>query len=165
MDSLQQMPNIGAILAERLRGAGVADAEELRRLGAGRAFEKIRAGLPPEARAHTLLALEGAIRGTRWTAIPRGERDALVHRFLPEAGPGARPVTAPQGSVRPPAPPAPPVRPAPPAAAGLPGSGLRGTGLPGTNLPGAGLPGAARPGAGVPGPAHPAPAAPPAPAP
>jgi DNA transformation protein len=158
MDSLQQMPNIGAILAERLRGAGVADAEELRRLGAGRAFEKIRAGLPPEARAHTLLALEGAIRGTRWTAIPRGERDALVHRFLPEAGPGGRPVTAPPAPVRSPAPPAPPapvapvVRPAPPA------------NLTTANPPGANPPGAHLPGAAFPGPAHPAPA-PPAPAP
>ena len=82
MDSLQQMPNIGAVLAERLRRAGVTDAEELRSLGSGRAFDRIRDELPDEARTHTLLALEGAIRGTRWTAIPRPERDTLVSRVL-----------------------------------------------------------------------------------
>lgn len=82
MDSLQQMPNIGAVLADRLRRGGVEDAGELRRLGAGRAFEKIREDLPEDACTHTLLALEGAIRGTRWTAIPQTERDTLVHRVL-----------------------------------------------------------------------------------
>jgi len=82
MDTLQQMPNIGAVLAERLRRAGVTDADELRRLGAGPAFEKIREDLPGTACMHTLLALEGAIRGTRWTAIPKPERDTLVHRIL-----------------------------------------------------------------------------------
>jgi DNA transformation protein len=82
MDSLQQMPNIGAILADRLRRAGVGDAAELRRLGADRAFEKVRVELPEDACTHTLLALEGAIRGTRWTAIPKAERDTLVDRVL-----------------------------------------------------------------------------------
>lgn len=82
MDSLQQMPNIGAVLADRLRRGGVPDAAELRRLGAGGAFEKIRADLPEDACTHTLLALEGAIRGTRWTAIPQAEREILVGRVL-----------------------------------------------------------------------------------
>jgi DNA transformation protein len=86
MDSLQQMPNVGALLADRLRRAGVADAAELRRLGADEAFEKIRAELPEDARTHILLALEGAIRGTRWTAIPKAERDILVSRVLGRTG-------------------------------------------------------------------------------
>jgi DNA transformation protein len=38
VDSLQQLPNIGAVLADRLRRAGVGDAGELRRLGSGGAF-------------------------------------------------------------------------------------------------------------------------------
>lgn len=84
MDSLQQMPNIGAVLAERLRRVGVTDADELRRLGAGRAFAMIRGDLPEDARSHTLFALEGAIRGTRWTAIPKPERDALAGQVLGE---------------------------------------------------------------------------------
>lgn len=82
MDSLQQLPNIGAVLADRLRRAGVGDAGELRRLGSGRAFEKIRPELPEDAATHTLLALEGALRGMRWTAIPQTERDTLVNRVL-----------------------------------------------------------------------------------
>jgi DNA transformation protein len=60
----------------------VGDAGELRRLGSGRAFEKIRPELPEDARTHTLLALEGALRGMRWTAIPQTERDTLVDRVL-----------------------------------------------------------------------------------
>jgi len=82
VDSLQQLPNIGAVLADRLRRAGVGDAVELRRLGSGRAFEKIRPDLPEDACTHTLLALEGALRGMRWTAIPQTERDTLVNRIL-----------------------------------------------------------------------------------
>jgi len=82
MDSLQQMPNIGSVLAGRLRRAGVTDSEELRRLGADGAFDRIRADLPEDACTHTLLALEGAIRGTRWTAIPTAEREVLVSRVL-----------------------------------------------------------------------------------
>ncbi|MDX3096540.1 TfoX/Sxy family DNA transformation protein [Streptomyces sp. ME01-24h] len=89
MDSLQQMPNIGAVLAERLRSAGVPDADELRRLGSGGAFAMIREGLPEDACTHTLLALEGAIRGTRWTAIPKADRDALVGRVLGQGDAGA----------------------------------------------------------------------------
>ena len=49
MESLEKLPNIGAILADRLRDAGVRDAAELRRLGAAAAFAKIRAELPADA--------------------------------------------------------------------------------------------------------------------
>lgn len=82
MESLEKLPNIGAILADRLRGAGVLDAAELRRLGAEAAFAKIRPGLPADACSHTLFALEGAIRGTRWTSIPQDERATLASRVL-----------------------------------------------------------------------------------
>ncbi len=82
MESLEKLPNIGAILADRLRGAGVTDAAELRRLGAEAAFARIRAALPADACSHTLFALEGAIRGTRWTSIPQDERATLASRVL-----------------------------------------------------------------------------------
>jgi DNA transformation protein len=82
MESLEKLPNIGAILADRLRGAGVLDATELRRLGAEAAFAKIRSGLPEDTRSHTLFALEGAIRGTRWTSIPQHERATLASRVF-----------------------------------------------------------------------------------
>ncbi len=82
MKSLEKLPNIGAILADRLRGAGVSDAAELRRLGSEAAFAKISGELPEDARSHTLFALEGAIRGTRWTSIPQDERSRLASRVF-----------------------------------------------------------------------------------
>jgi DNA transformation protein and related proteins len=82
MESLEKLPNIGAILADRLRGAGVSDAAELRRLGSEAAFAKISEELPQDARSHTLFALEGAIRGTRWTSIPQDERATLASRVF-----------------------------------------------------------------------------------
>ncbi len=86
MESLEKLPNIGAILADRLRGAGVSDAAELRRLGAEAAFAKISEELPEDARSHTLFALEGAIRGTRWTSIPQDERATLASRVFERGG-------------------------------------------------------------------------------
>jgi DNA transformation protein and related proteins len=88
MESLEKLPNIGAILADRLRDAGVCDAAELRRLGAAAAFAKIRAELPADASGHTLFALEGAIRGTRWTSIPQEERATLASRVFDETAYG-----------------------------------------------------------------------------
>jgi DNA transformation protein and related proteins len=82
MESLERLPNIGSILADRLREAGVSDAAELRRLGAEAACAKIRDELPEDACNHTLFALEGAIRGTRWTSIPKEERASLASRVF-----------------------------------------------------------------------------------
>jgi DNA transformation protein and related proteins len=70
--------NIGPILSRRLGEAGIETLEQLRELGSLRAWELIADRTPAEECVHTLLALEGAIRSTRWTAISQGERRRLL---------------------------------------------------------------------------------------
>jgi len=63
---LETLPNIGPVLAGRLREAGIGSAEDFLRLGDAAAFARLRAGLPDDACVHTRLALAGAARGMRW---------------------------------------------------------------------------------------------------
>jgi DNA transformation protein and related proteins len=70
--------NIGPVLSERLRSVGIVTLEQLKQLGSLRAWELIADVTPGEECVHTLLALEGAIRSTRWTALNPGERDRLL---------------------------------------------------------------------------------------
>jgi DNA transformation protein and related proteins len=70
--------NIGPVLSARLRTAGVGTLDELKRLGSLQAWQLIADQTADEERTHTLLALEGAIRATRWTAINQSDRDRLL---------------------------------------------------------------------------------------
>ncbi len=75
---LRALPNIGPELAQSLLAAGIGSPAALRRIGSVEAAVRIgphrRSG--PACRS-ALCALEGAIRGVRWHAIPKEERDAL----------------------------------------------------------------------------------------
>lgn len=70
--------NIGPVLSERLSSVGIDTLEQLKQLGALQAWALIADKTPGEECVHTLLALEGAIRAVRWTAISRTERDRLL---------------------------------------------------------------------------------------
>ncbi|MGH6655088.1 MAG: TfoX/Sxy family DNA transformation protein [Actinocrinis sp.] len=70
--------NIGPVLSERLGSVGIETLEQLKHLGALQAWSLIADRTPGEECVHTLLALEGAIRAVRWTAIGRQERDRLL---------------------------------------------------------------------------------------
>jgi DNA transformation protein len=70
--------NIGPVLSQRLRSVGVETLEQLKQLGALQAWQLIAGQTPAEESVHTLLALEGAIRAIRWTAISQGERNRLL---------------------------------------------------------------------------------------
>jgi DNA transformation protein len=70
--------NIGPVLSERLHTAGIDTLEQLKQVGALPAWELIADKTPGEECVHTLLALEGAIRAVRWTAISQHERDRLL---------------------------------------------------------------------------------------
>jgi len=72
------MPNIGGVLARRLRQAGIATAEDLTRLGDAAAFGRLRASLPDDACTHTRLALAGAVRGVRWHGLDKALREKLA---------------------------------------------------------------------------------------
>ena len=77
MSDLEELPNIGKVLAGRLRHAGIGDAEALQRLGDAAAFARIRADLPEDACTHTRLALAGAVRGVRWHSLDKELRERL----------------------------------------------------------------------------------------
>lgn len=77
-EALETLPNIGRVLAGRLRAAGIADAGALRRLGDRAAFLRLRADLPEDACTHTRLALAGAVRGVRWHSLDRNFRAQLA---------------------------------------------------------------------------------------
>jgi DNA transformation protein len=82
--ALTSLPNVGAILAAKLRAAGVTTTRQLMEIGSVEAALRIRAqaNCADEAPCASMLsALEGAIRGIRWHGIPKGERDELWRRY------------------------------------------------------------------------------------
>ncbi|NIM95139.1 MAG: competence protein TfoX [Anaerolineales bacterium] len=80
MDDLTKLPNIGEVLAEKLSGIGVTNYEELAAVGSVEAVNRI--GQTDISACYNMLyAIEGAIRGIRWHAIPKDERDTLRRRF------------------------------------------------------------------------------------
>jgi DNA transformation protein and related proteins len=82
MTDLEATPNIGKVLAGRLRAVGIDTREELEEMGDEAAFGRLRATLPDDACTHTRLALAGAVRNIRWHALDENLRDELT-RDLP----------------------------------------------------------------------------------
>ena len=81
MDDLTKLPNIGAVLAEKLAGAGITGYEDLASLGSVEVLLKIRESIDPGACYNMLYAVEGAIRGVRWHDIAKAERQQLKDEF------------------------------------------------------------------------------------
>lgn len=80
MDDLAKLPNIGQVLADKLRDIGITSRDSLAEIGSIEAV--LRIGVTdPSACYNMLYALEGAIRGIRWHAIPREERRRLKEAF------------------------------------------------------------------------------------
>ena len=78
MSALEDLPNIGKVLAGRLREAGVETAKELQRLGDAAAFRRIRTVLPDDACISTRYAPAGAVRGVRWYDLDEPLRKKLA---------------------------------------------------------------------------------------
>ena len=78
MTPIQNAVNIGPVLTQRLLAVGVTTLDEVRERGAIEVWRLIADTAEGNECAHMLLALEGALRGQRWTSIPRAERDALL---------------------------------------------------------------------------------------
>jgi len=72
------MPNIGDVLAGRLRKVGITTDAQLKKLGDALAFQRLRADLPEDACTHTRLALAGAVRGVRWHSLDKALREELT---------------------------------------------------------------------------------------
>ena len=80
MAGLTDLPNLGKVVAEQLRRAGIDTPEKLRKLGSvGAALRLVESGT--DVCSSKLSALEGAIRGVRWHSIPAVERAELRRRF------------------------------------------------------------------------------------
>jgi len=75
---IQNAVNIGPVLTQRLQAVGVTTLDQVRERGAVEVWQLIADQAEGNERAHMLLALEGALRGQRWTSIPRSERDAML---------------------------------------------------------------------------------------
>ncbi len=77
MSELETLPNVGPVLAGCLRRAEIESAEELRVLGAERAFSRLSAVLPNDACPSKLYDLAGAIEGVRWHDLPPARKAQL----------------------------------------------------------------------------------------
>lgn len=96
---LTDLPNIGAVLAQRLRAAGIEtplDLMGLGSVGALRCVQRMSEGNRPCL--SMLSALEGAIRGVRWHSIPKNERAELWRRYRDCLEASASTATRPRGA-------------------------------------------------------------------
>ena len=81
MDSrLENMPNIGNVLAGLLREAGILTPEDLYEAGALQAFIRIKA-IASDACFSKLCAVEGAVEGIRWHKLTPAKRTELKQFF------------------------------------------------------------------------------------
>jgi len=80
VDNLSALPNIGVTLASELEKAGIASYDELVDVGSVEATLRV-ARREAEPCYNKLYALEGAIRGVRWHAIPKEERAGLKEQY------------------------------------------------------------------------------------
>lgn len=69
MGELAELPNIGKAVEEQLNRIGIFTENDLKSAGAKQAWLKIQE-IDASACIHRLLALEGAIRGMKKTALP-----------------------------------------------------------------------------------------------
>ena len=76
MDELSDLPNIGSVLTGQLHAVGVKTPAELREQGSKRVWLKIKA-TDPSACYQRLCAIEGAVRGIRWHALPEEVKQDL----------------------------------------------------------------------------------------
>jgi DNA transformation protein and related proteins len=77
-EPLTSLPNIGMESERWLAAAGISTPSQLRRLGSVEAAARVNRALGPKTICRSALsAFEGAIRGVRWHAIPKDERELL----------------------------------------------------------------------------------------
>lgn len=75
-DKMILLPNIGKALNDRMKEAGISNAEKLIELGAEQSFILLQA-IEPDSCLNTLYTLEGAIQGIRWHNLSQKRKDEL----------------------------------------------------------------------------------------
>ncbi|WP_105616108.1 TfoX/Sxy family protein [Vallitalea okinawensis] len=76
MSQLNQLPNIGSILENKLISVGVKTSEDLIKLGSKEVFNRIKLN-DPEACLNSLYAIEGAVQSRRWHDLTKEEKREL----------------------------------------------------------------------------------------
>jgi len=86
---LDALANLGPASRAMLAAAGIASTAQLRRLGAVRAFRRVRA---TDARAslNLLWALQGALTGRHWRVVAREDRLSLLLALDGDTAPRSR---------------------------------------------------------------------------
>ena len=77
---LEQLPNIGKTLAEKLEQAEITTPEQLTAIGSEKAFLKLSI-IDDSACYNMLCALEGAIQGIRWHSLSADKKLELKEFF------------------------------------------------------------------------------------
>ena len=77
---LTDLPNIGKVVAEKLKEVGIASPEELRKVGAEQAFIRLQT-IDDGACLCMLQGLEGAVQGIRWHNLPKERKEELKQFF------------------------------------------------------------------------------------
>ena len=80
MNELTQLPNIGKTISEKLKLAGITNAEELKEAGSEKAFIRL-ATIDNSACINMLYALEGAINEIRWHNLSPERKKELLNFF------------------------------------------------------------------------------------
>lgn len=75
-NELNQLPNIGTVLAQKLQRAGIENAQALKHIGAENAFIRLHT-IDNDACINMLYAIEGAIQGIRWHNLDKWRKDEL----------------------------------------------------------------------------------------
>ncbi len=73
---LEEMPNIGKVVAEKLTQAGISTPEELISIGSEQAFIRLQT-IDETACMSMLQGLEGAVQGIRWHNLPKERKEEL----------------------------------------------------------------------------------------
>lgn len=81
MKTIEELPNIGKALAEKLKNIGVTNELELVELGSENAIIKIATLENNGACLNMLYALEGAIQGIRWHGLAVDRKQELKEFF------------------------------------------------------------------------------------
>ena len=79
-NDLTNLPNIGSVLAEKLKAVGISTANDLISTGSENAIIKIKT-IDSEACLNMLYALEGAIQGIRWHNLDVRKKQKLKEFF------------------------------------------------------------------------------------
>jgi len=74
--NLTSLPNIGKVLAEKLKIVGIDTVEKLQSIGSESAFIRLKA-VDNEECINSLCALEGAIQGIRWHDLDKYKKEEL----------------------------------------------------------------------------------------